>query len=327
MAKYKYVVSDYDHSMGKLGTFYRGERILFGWEEDYGVRDYKFVFEISLDIKEDNRISNWDRRPKYHEVIEFNHICNLKDYIRAYTLPAWMVDKEEGDDGVRYDLDETKLIMECVPDQFEYLKARLRRKFNAVIPEVVIYDPEDTWHKGDEFLQFTKDTAHNWAGPFEQDGKVGACMRIQANRQDYYGNPVDEGTIKIPIIDAASQWSWYCLPSELRDEADKFAKSMDVINGDHMLYKGDHEYKRQLFDTFTVQQKYNIFCSLLKRWSKESLMYLLPYSLRLSGNDDCSYTKGFATLKEAEDELTYLRMMQPLDMHRDIYERDYIFTN
>lgn len=326
MSKYKYVVSDYDYSMGKLGIFYRGEHILFGWEEDFGVRDYKFIFEVSLSIKGEDRISNWSRRPKYHELIEFNHICDLKDYIREYTLPSWMVDDEERDDGFRYDFDETKLLMECVPDNFKYVKGRLRRKFNNVIPEPVIYNT-DKWHNGDEFLEFTKETAHSWAGPFKQDGKLGACAAIKSVRHDENYNLVPEGTIQIPIIDAASQWSYYRIPNELRDEMDKFAKSMGSKNGDHMTYNADPEWKREIFNTFTVQQKYDIFKSVLDGWSKERKMYLLPYRLYLCGNDDCSYTKGFATLEEAETELQYLRLMQPLDMYRDIYERNYIFTN
>jgi len=43
--------------------------------------------------------------------------------------------------------------------------------------------------------------------------------------------------------------------------------------------------------------------------------------------DDCSYSKWFATQKEMDDEMKYLRKMQPLDFYIDIHHRGYIFTN
>jgi len=324
MENIKYVVSDYDTSAGKLGVFYREERILFGWENDFGIRDYKFVFVIYVEVEGDRRIFRWNEPPKYHEIIEFHHVCDLKDYVKSYTLPEWMLD--EGEDGTRYTLDETKLLLECVPEKFEYLKERLLRKFRGSIPEPVIYSA-DKWHNGDEFLTFTDESAYSWAGPFEQNGKLGACASIKSEQYDENYNLMDEGVINIPIIDASSQWSWYDLPPSIRKESDEFAKEMGVTNGDHMLYKGDKDYKKALFETFSVEEKHYIFKRILGRCDKEWIQSILPYMLYLCGTDDCSYTKWFATREEAESELQYLRMMQPLDMDRDIYKRDYVFTN
>ena len=51
------------------------------------------------------------------------------------------------------------------------------------------------------------------------------------------------------------------------------------------------------------------------------------YSVYLHNEDDWSYTKTLETVAEVEEELTYLRNMQPLDIELDILNRDYIFTN
>jgi hypothetical protein len=45
------------------------------------------------------------------------------------------------------------------------------------------------------------------------------------------------------------------------------------------------------------------------------------------GTDDCSYTKWFPTKEAAEQELVYLRVMQPLDFYKDVIDREYLFTN
>jgi len=60
---------------------------------------------------------------------------------------------------------------------------------------------------------------------------------------------------------------------------------------------------------------------------KEHIEGMLPHSIYMCGNDDCSYSKWFSTEEEIAEELKYLRKMQPLDFNRDIIDRDYIFTN
>lgn len=49
--------------------------------------------------------------------------------------------------------------------------------------------------------------------------------------------------------------------------------------------------------------------------------------VRLSGNDDASWSKYFDTHQECLDELTYLRKMQPINKEMDVVNRGYIFTN
>jgi hypothetical protein len=59
----------------------------------------------------------------------------------------------------------------------------------------------------------------------------------------------------------------------------------------------------------------------------EEVDHWLPYQIHISGNDDTSYSKYFATEEEREAELNYLLMMQPLHFEKDIVDRGYLFTN
>ncbi len=61
--------------------------------------------------------------------------------------------------------------------------------------------------------------------------------------------------------------------------------------------------------------------------NEEAKIYTYPFRLHLSGNDDLSYSKGFNSKESMENELKYLRKMQPLDMWLDIVDRKYMFTN
>lgn len=51
-----------------------------------------------------------------------------------------------------------------------------------------------------------------------------------------------------------------------------------------------------------------------------------PYSLYLCGNDDTSYTKFYASIAEAEQELELLKTNEPLEF-KDIMDLGFVFTN
>lgn len=52
-----------------------------------------------------------------------------------------------------------------------------------------------------------------------------------------------------------------------------------------------------------------------------------PFCLYMCGNDDCSYSKFFPTLEETREDLAILEACQPLDIHKDIVNNGFVFTN
>lgn len=313
----RFTIHDYDSKeRDPLGIFYRGEHILFGWEKDFGPREYHFKFSITLN--DTDRVTSYIEGSKYKELFDFYHYCDLKDYIRYVNNP-WA---EEDEEKVMKFFDCEKLVKETQKKKVEHLKTRLRRNYLDVVPEPVIY-VADQWHNGDEFLVFTNDSACCWAGPFTQDSKKGACMSIKKQYD----------VIPFPVIDVKKQWSYYNAPyatqKRLNEHPDVDGKEDGILNGDWLTHRMSPEEREVLFDTFlTLEEQHHVYRSYI-RWmtDKEAIQHLLPYRIYLCGNDDCSYSKWLATQEQVDEEVKYLRKMQPLDMDRDIYKRDYIFTN
>ena len=52
-----------------------------------------------------------------------------------------------------------------------------------------------------------------------------------------------------------------------------------------------------------------------------------PFALKLAGNDDVSYTKFYATLEEAQAELSLFTADQPLNFPLYVQENGFAFTN
>lgn len=52
-----------------------------------------------------------------------------------------------------------------------------------------------------------------------------------------------------------------------------------------------------------------------------------PFSLKLSGNDDSTYTKFYPTLEAAQADLQLMLDMQPCNYHLHIDENEFVFTN
>lgn len=302
-----------NNSLLELGIFYREQHILFGWEKDFGVRDYHFKVAV---VYQQDRMEFVDGYNHY-EILDFYHSCDLRDYVRK-VKNIWFGDDEDEPKHIKF-FDWDKLVKEVQNEQFEYLKDRIVRNYNNIIPEPVIHTA-DQWHHGDEFLVFTDETAYAWAGPFKQDGKQGACM----NTKKYYD------VIPFPILDVRKNWSYYQVPRSVKDKLEKHEKidGEKVKNADYLIYHMPEDEKAELFDSFTVEEQHRIYKSYIRTWTdEESVQQLLPWRLYLCGTDDCSYTRWFATEEQMNEEINYLRKMQPLDMYRDIYDRDYIFTN
>ena len=65
----------------------------------------------------------------------------------------------------------------------------------------------------------------------------------------------------------------------------------------------------------------------LQSWKVDCPTIEKPFSFYLSGNDDTSHTKFYATLEEAQAELELFLSMEPLNMWLHIIENEFVFTN
>lgn len=72
----------------------------------------------------------------------------------------------------------------------------------------------------------------------------------------------------------------------------------------------------------------------LKEWEHKNSLHKIdspslemPVVLVLRGNDDCSYSKFFKTLAEAEQELETMLSMQPCNITVNIKDQGFVFTN
>jgi hypothetical protein len=179
---------------------------------------------------------------------------------------------------------------------YDYHIERANRKLTGNIPinkEIVV--PWISENDKLDFLEFT----NNYHFGFELEGKHGAAAYISSHQMlGYSSYPFDLAPLE-------EVWSHYDLPYGF-------------------TYKSTED-KIADFRAFPL----NIQLRLAKKYInsiKNSEEYL-PYHVYLAGEDDFSYSKYFCTLEEAEQEMAYLRMMQPLDFKLDVIDRGYLFTN
>ena len=166
----------------------------------------------------------------------------------------------------------------------------------------------DEWCGGMEFIAFTKSTVYAWAGPFEFNKKVGACLKVKTRELQPY-----------PILDVRTGFNYYDLPYNARPEGADMANT---------VWSYSPEQKATLFDSLTVRQKHLTALEYYSEHTQKSwLDEYLPFYIYICGNDNCSYSRYFATQEEVDIELDYLRKMQPLNFYKDIRDRNYHFTN
>ena len=313
----KFYINDYDfRGSGNLGVFFYDEQVLFGWEKDRGVQSYKFVLELSWGSRSLARLIRFDEAEGYVEKISFIYTCDLKNYAYSHKLPK---DKETdrvwGDTKELIFLDYHKLMLEACPKRLEGAADRIMRFEQTIVPAPIYYSATE-WHKSDEFLEFTKESACSWGGPFVQDGKEGACLSIKKQKKRKY-----------PIFNVATNYSYYDLPYHIQKITDGMATGK-VKRGDYWMGEVSTKEKVKFFNSLSARDKHSTALEYYnKYWYKEYIESILPYKIYLCGNDDCSYSKWFATQEEVDKEVEYLRKMQPLCFGRDICQRGYIFTN
>jgi len=202
-----------------------------------GVRSYDFSIYITTEKESQQFVQNYHLRENplnYGDLIKFNLIVDLFEYV--VTKPYTNLLDDEYFPKEYKEIDYLRLFSDFHIDITEIHERALRRN-SMIVPESRSITGD--YYKGKEFLEFTKDTAHDWGGPFVEYDTVGCAV----------GSAVR-----------------------------------------------------------TISTK------------KESGLYLC-------GNDDTSYTKWFDNDTDLMKELNYLRMMQPLNMRLDIYNRGYEFTN
>lgn len=306
MKKIKFEYNDYGSGVSeslKLGVHFYDSQILFGWNDNLGTRTYHFRVQL-IDLNQHDRIDVILRKKQNDaELIDFLYTCDLKDFTKV--LPAY----PDFDIPERLDLDWDKLIKIAAPKQLKKAKQRLTRKIRGKVPKPVIYTTSETaWHVGDEFLWFSDETAYSWAGPFRMGKKQGAAVQAKENIHK---------DLKYPVFDVAKYHTRYNLPHAIYEKVD-----------DATHYHMTPDEKEAFFNTLSVTDKHHTAKNYYSMgYLKESLAQCLPYRIYMCGNDDCSYSKWFATKKEMDDEMKYLRKMQPLDFYIDIRDRGYIFTN
>lgn len=284
--------------LDKLGIFFYDAPVLFGWEKKLGRRSYRFTVMLTADGYYDCLC---DTEPVY-ELLNFIYTCNLKNFTKLRpAIPDFDIDE-------RLVFDWEKLVSKAIPKTLEKAKERLTRSIKGKIPAPVIYKEKGIgFRENNEFLHFTNETAHNWAGPFIMGNKKG-CIAIVGDNKHYKKSDY-------PILDVATKHRYYNLPYSIQKT---------LLHNEH--YGFSDEQKAHFFNSLSVKDQLytaKAYYKLDTEWFESCL----PYRIYLAGNDDCSYTKWFATSEEMETEMNYLRKMQPLDYMLDIKDRGYIFTN
>ena len=85
--------------------------------------------------------------------------------------------------------------------------------------------------------------------------------------------------------------------------------------------------ERRIKDNLTIEEIVKLF----KETLESDVQYLqetyYPYQVRLSGNDDDSWTKYFYTEEDMMNEVYRLRRCQPINKGIDVIGNGYVFTN
>jgi hypothetical protein len=241
-----------------------------------------FEFNVKFGVNPIYLMSKYKEEEFVKNFLKIIHIGQSEKMIERVKLRC-ICEPNFFDDSGEIDLLKImKLFIDNNPKEFFLSLSRLRKKIEGRIPQ-----------SNNNFLEFTKDTAYNWGGPIEMNGKLGA------------------------------EYSFYKRDNKI-PEFQFVTNSVFKMSQD--FEKLTYEEKVNKFNALPTEDKYR----LLKKQAMnlmEEIDHWLPYQIHLGGNDDTSYSKYFATEEEREDELNYLLMMQPLHFEKDIIDRGYLFTN
>lgn len=272
-----------------LGIYFYNTKVLYSLEVEDKVKSYKFILCAAKSKKDfiSNKI----------EIFEFIATLNLKDY--AYVKSNLIKLKNLSFDSI--EINFLKIIKEHEPELLTFLKSRLSFYDNNNLKKEPIYINDV------EFLEFDY-TAELLFDAYKYENTLGSYV---------YLKPINHNK---SFLDRLFEYSHvdkikeYLLPIHLQnfnfDNLQSNKKLIFLLNLDKLdqvdIYK---KYYKNLVDDKNME------------W------YLSDYKVTITGNDDTSYTKYFLDKKDAENELLFLRNRQPLNMYKDIFERDYFFTN
>lgn len=131
------------------------------------------------------------------------------------------------------------------------------------------------------YLQFTQETAYNWAGPFEGNYAF-FTLKDYTDAIQSYG--VNKGKKYLDVLAAAEK--------AREDQTERnFYHRKPVIK------------------------------------HPEDPSWEFPIKLRMTGNDDTSYSKCYHTKEKALEELNLFIATQPLDFFQIVDDFNFIFTN
>jgi hypothetical protein len=277
----------YNSWNSKSGIEFYGEQI-YSPGGHIELRSYKFHLKLGafLTFDEADNLSEsiFPARNKYFEPIE------CEDIIVYDTIKLTDLSTKDGSFSIKK---IKSFLLARHKKEYRDAQKRLNRKLCGAIPEPVIHskDNELTVY----FLEFTKESADYWSGPYEFNNKVGACYMLREKDLTGYG------------------------PIHLKDS---------FYNREVDSYDWSQEEKNHYFDCLSLREQHEHAKYVLKSCiTPEQFEERLPYKIFMYGNDDTSYSKYFATEEERQKEIEYLLKMQPLCMTKDIFAREYVFTN
>lgn len=175
--------------------------------------------------------------------------------------------------------------------------------YYILFPDEKVWCAERSTTQIHGMLEFNE-TASSWAAPFNGNW---AYYSIKDGRKI---NPNRE----LPTLAEAkrkAKYSRYAFPS-------RFMLTEKSVMDDHKLETLQSQMTKS---EITYREKY------LEEAASDWYTIEKPFCLYMCGNDDCSYSKFFATLEQAMEELTMLEACQPLDMNKDIQHNGFVFTN
>lgn len=152
------------------------------------------------------------------------------------------------------------------------------------------------------------------------------------SESDFCGNFVQNDAEGIHLLygDTRNLFNWKVSKFDtLKKDFTGLLSSYDFPYNNRLndLYGKSKEYKLGVFNTLSLKEKVRVYKLLLNK----ELAYLnesvLPFIVKVYGNDDESWTKHFSTEEEMLQEVYLLRRLQPINKYEDIIDRKYEFTN
>ncbi len=153
-------------------------------------------------------------------------------------------------------------------------------------------------------LEFDKETACCWAGPFYD---VWAYYAIEDGVKFYAG---DEG--RLPTMKERRE--------QLKYSQFSFPWRFNLTNNSVM---DDHKIETLLAQM--TKKELLDYEDRVENGPKGCFTVENPFGLYMCGNDDTSYTKFYPSLEDLQKELALFEACQPLNMWKDL--QGFVFTN